>query len=112
MAINSEMKQYLLNSSVLTSFGEWKYEILSVDSARKLASQGSWISAIGHAAAAESLSQLLGIHVELQRIEIEMQVGDRAIVLRFSSRLKHSTDLSIEQAGQLSWQLGLLTRTE
>ena len=112
MATNSEMKQYLLNSSVLTSFGEWKYELLSVESARKLASQGNWISAIGHAATAESLSQLLGVHVELQRIDIEMQAGDQAIVLRLSSRLQHLTDVSIEQVGQLSWQLGLLTRTE
>ena len=108
------MKQYLLNSSVLTSFGQWSYETLTLEQAKILVQRGEWISAIGHKPTAEFLAKTLEITVEYDRHAIEMVNGDQAIVFRFNfdKRLEQWQEISVEKLRALSWQLGLLKRTK
>lgn len=103
------MTTYLLNSAVLTAYGEYSYSPLSVEAAKRVLQQG-YTSAIGHAGSAEFCSQLLEMSVPLNRITIEMQVGDQAVVIRIKGRLPEGGSLSVEQTREMPFEVGLLVR--
>lgn len=103
------MTTYLLNSAVLTAFGEYVYSPVSLDAARVELECG-YTSAIGHAGSAEFCSQLLEMDVSLNRITIEMKVGDRALVIRIKGRLPEGRSLSAAESQELPVEIGLLER--
>jgi len=75
------MALYLLNSAVLTAFGTYSYSPLPPEEARRLVS-GGFTSAIGHPETARVASEILGVEVPVDRVEVHMEPGDRAIVVR------------------------------
>jgi hypothetical protein len=102
---------YLLNSPVLTSYGIFRFTgPLPVARAQQLVSDG-FVSAIGHAGAAEFLGQLLGFEVPVARVTVQMRPGDRALVLRLMERLPETKSLTAEETARIPHELGLLERT-
>lgn len=99
---------YLLNSPILTTYGQWRFEPISIQNARQLVVQNDFISAIGHESTAQILSQLLQQPVVCQRISISMQPSDKALVFRFKQRLPDMRELSLAEIEQLPFELGLL----
>jgi hypothetical protein len=102
-------KMYLLNSPVLTAFGEWSFKPMEVSEARKKVQVG-FTSAIGHETAAQFLKELLAVEVPTNRIAITMEVGDQAIVLRIKERLPEGKVLSCTEMDRIPFELGLLHR--
>ena len=101
---------YLLNSPVLTAYGDWRFEgPISVDQARELLQNG-FASVVGHPASAQFLAEKLGIEVPVNRVAVEMQPGDRAVVLRLKGRLPEGKVLTEEEMKTMPFELGLLTR--
>lgn len=104
------MTTYLLNTPILTSFGQWEFAgPISIDQARARLSQG-FESAIGHEASALFLGQLLNMDIPMRRIAVEMQAGDTALVLRIKTRLPEGKLLSREDMETIPYELGWLIR--
>ena len=106
------MAIWLLNSAVLTSYGHYSYVSITRDEVLRLMQSEPFISAIGHAATATVLSEQLGIEVPMNRIQIAMDVADKAIVFRLRDRLPEYAVLSKVELMTLPSEFGLLTRVE
>ncbi len=61
------MKVTILNTSILTTYGEYSYQKISVKKAQALVAQG-FESAVGHQSTCDVLQSLLGIEVPMNRI--------------------------------------------
>ncbi|QMV15985.1 STIV orfB116 family protein [Vibrio spartinae] len=105
------MAVFLLNSSVLTTFGRYHYTgPLTVPEVKNKLSHG-FVSAIGHENTAKFLTQLTGISIPYQRIAIEMAIGDQAVVFDLKTRLPQEDMMSL-QLENVSFQFGLLVRED
>ncbi|MBI2806664.1 MAG: DUF1874 domain-containing protein [Planctomycetes bacterium] len=101
---------FILNTPILTAFGEWRFEPLAIDQAKAIIRLG-FVSAVGHAASAQFLTLQLGVEVPVNRVAIEMQPGDQAVVLRLQGRLPEGKVLTEDEMKALPFELGLLTRS-
>jgi len=100
--------KYILNTPVLTDYGFYKFEQISLEEAQKMA-KGA-ISAVGHQGAAEALTSLLGVSVDINRQKITMQSGDSALVFKVNERLPEGAVLSAEDTLNLPYEFGRLEK--
>ena len=96
----------IMNSAVLTAFGTYTYRPLSPEEARGLLA-GGFMSAVGHPEAAKAASEILGAEVPVNRAEIHMEPGERAIVVRLKSRPPAGSEV---HASVEAYEVGLLER--
>jgi hypothetical protein len=106
----------LLNTSILTSFGTYTYEPLTLEEARALLRQfqqgGKTIqSAIGHQATAELLSGLLDYPVAVNRMDFKQTVETVALIFKLKGRVPEGKVLSREELEAVGYEFGLLTPT-
>lgn len=103
----------ILNTSILTNFGEYSYTPLEVENVRQLVQhpETNVLSAVGHKATAEILTELLDISVPENRIQYSQEVGDTALVFKLNSRIPEGVILSKPQIEEIGYTFGLLTRT-
>lgn len=102
----------ILNSSVLTNFGEYVYTPLTIQEVIALLNEEPFCSAIGHEEIARFLSGLTGIDIPANRIDYRQAPGDRAIVFKIKDRLKAGEILNTEEMELTEIETGLLVRTK
>jgi hypothetical protein len=108
-------KLTLLNTSIVTAFGDYRYEPLTLEEARALVHvfqrAGKTIqSAIGHQSTADLLSALLEFPVVANRIEFKQTLSDAALVFKLKGRPPEGKVLTRAELEEIGYEFGLLTR--
>jgi dihydroxyacid dehydratase/phosphogluconate dehydratase len=109
------MQLAILNTSIITAFGSFKYSLLSLEDAQNVAQTANMgfgiLSAVGHQSTAEILTELLGFDVPVNRIQFAQEPGQDALVFKLKGRAPEGKILSREEIETVGYEFGLLTRT-
>jgi len=122
----------LLNTSIITSYGTFKFEPIDLERAKSFVQptecncydsrtclycagsgtvQPSFDSAIGHESTAEILTELLGVKVPVNRQNYIQTPGATALVFKLKQRAPEGVILGKEEIERIGYEFGLLTRT-
>ena len=101
---------YVLNTPILTDYGEYEFFKIDLEDAKELLLTEKFVSAVGHESTANFLSKLLTLSVPTNRIAIHMGAGDCAIVFRLLSRLPEGVILTLEEIEKIRYEIGFLRR--
>lgn len=104
-------KVTLFNTSILTDYGSYRYEPLTLDEARTIAVTNDADSAIGHQATADILTELLGFPVAVNRTNAKQTVDELVVVFKLRGRPKEGKILNREEVEAIGYDFGLLSRT-
>jgi hypothetical protein len=99
-------KLYLLNAPIMPNEGIYAFEIVDkqkfVETFNELRNEGyEVVSAIGHEATAKLLTDILNYDVPVNRIAIEFQEKDVALVIKLKQRLEEGKVLNREELQDL-----------
>jgi len=102
---------YVLNTATVPLREGGKYLIkarqLSAEEASEILKREQFISAVGHEATAKALSNVFGVEVQFNRIQITLQPGDKLISINLKKRLPEGQVLKtveeLEQIGYTIW---------
>jgi hypothetical protein len=113
----------LLNTAICTAPGDYTIREITADEAYSMRmtagtlsdEQGGvdppFVSAIGHQATADALSEILGTKVSVNRIAFVQEPGQEAIVLKLRGRLPEGQILDRAALDEIGYDLWLMTRT-
>lgn len=104
------MKLALLNTSIITSDGSYTLETVSLNEAKKLVSESEIDSAIGHEAAAQILSELLGVAVPMNRQMFAQEEGQTALVFKLNGRSPEGQILDRQEIEKVGYSFKKLVR--
>lgn len=111
-------KLFFLNAPVLTTFGDFRFEKLSLEQTQNLINEFAddqekqFVSAIGHSATAEVLTDLLGCKIEASRVEFVQSVEEAALVFKLRHRAPEGVVLNRAEIERIGYEFGLLTKLE
>ncbi|HOA81056.1 MAG TPA: YddF family protein [Defluviitaleaceae bacterium] len=109
------MKNYpvaLFNGTIATTDGLYRIQSISLEEAKKLIEDNGFISAIGHEATSQIMTDLFGINIPMNRIDFKQEVGQKAVVFKLNKRPPEGVILTREQIEKTGYQLKLMERIE
>lgn len=99
----------ILNTSILTNFGKYTYNPLTLEESKILIG-GGFESAVGHESTCEILSSLLGEEIKMNRIQYSQQVGETALVFKLKGRPQEGRVLTVQEIEAIGYEFGSLIR--
>ena len=101
---------YILNSSTLPLKSGKEYLIkakeITVEEARDLLKNNNFVSAIGHESTAQALSNIFGINIPYNRIQIFLDDGDKLISIILKKRLEEGKVIkTVEELEQIGYDI-------
>ncbi len=100
----------ILNTSILTTAGEYKLENISLDEAKELICDCDIDSAVGHEATAQFMTRLLGKEIPAKRQVFQQKVDQRCLVFKLRGRPAEGKILSADEIEEIGYDFQLLTR--
>lgn len=105
----------LLNTSILTEYGDYSYSEIALETAKQLVwdaiQENGFQSAIGHEATAQICSSLLKVAaIPVNRIEYHQNIGDTALIFKLNGRPAEGKILTLEEIEQMGYKWGVLLR--
>jgi len=103
---------YVLNSATLPLVEGKAYLIkarqLSIQEASEMLKKEKFISAVGHEATAKALSNVLGVEIPYNRIQIFLNHGDKLIAIILKKRLPEGTVIkTVEELEAIGYSIWL-----
>ena len=102
----------LFNGTVATTNGLYRIKDIDIESAKGYIKGNDYISAIGHEAPAEIMSELLGIKIPLNRIQFYQEIGQVVVVFKLNQRPPEGEILNREEIERIGYCLKLMERLE
>jgi len=101
---------YILNSATLPLKSGKEYLIkakeITVEEARDLLKNNNFVSAIGHESTAQALSNIFGINIPYNRIQIFLDDGDKLISIILKKRLEEGKVIkTVEELEQIGYDI-------
>jgi len=109
---NGDLPIALFNGTVVTTDGLYRIVQISIEEARQLVASHATYSAVGHKAAADLFSEILGIDVKENRIRFVQQPTQLAIALKLNTRPHEGAVLTKEEMIAIGYTLRLIERLE
>jgi len=108
---------YVLNSATLPLAEGKVYLIkakqLNVQEASELLKKEKFVSAVGHEATAKALSNIFGIEIPYNRVQITLQPGDKLLSIILKKRLEEGKILkTVEEFEQVGYSIWLFEISE
>lgn len=105
-------KILLLNAAVLTANGTFKLSNIALEDVKEMLTEENIMSAIGHSATADIMSELVGINIPTNRIQAKQEAGQRAIIFKLLKRPEEGKILNREEIEEIGYEFLLLERLE
>jgi len=106
----AEMKLAVLNAPVVTSFGNYTYFPIPLESARILINAVNFSSYVGHESTAELMSDILEKPIGYSRKMLKQRVGQMALVFKLKIRPEEGKILTRPEVEKHGYEFGLLYR--
>jgi hypothetical protein len=104
------MKVVLLNTTIVTTDGDYSIKTISLDKAKELVKSADVLSAIGHQSTADIVSKLLEIPVKMNRIIYNQEVGDIALCFKLKGRPEEGKILTAEEIETIGYEFKTMER--
>lgn len=105
-------KILLLNAAVLTANGTFKLSNIALEDVKEMLNEENIMSAIGHSATADIMSELVGITIPVNRIQAKQESGQNAIIFKLLKRPEEGKILNREEIEEIGYEFLLLERLE
>jgi len=102
----------LFNGTVATTNGLYSVKDIDIDSAKEYIRERGYVSAIGHEATAQIMSEILEADIPMNRIQFYQQAGQIAIVFKLNKRPDEGIILDKEEVEQIGYSLKVMERIE
>lgn len=100
----------LFNGPIVTTNGLYRIHDIDVDTAKRLIQKHGFISAIGHEATAQIMSDLFDMNIPMNRIQFHQDVHQLAIAFKLKERPEEGVILSIDELESIGYGLKLMER--
>lgn len=106
------MKLAILNTSILTTEGTFKLTGITLEEAQKIVkeNEGNILSAVGHQATADILTELLNTEIPMNRINFAQEEGQKALVFKLNGRAPEGVILNREQIEEIGYKFQILEK--
>lgn len=105
-------KILLLNTAIMTANGTFRLSNISLEDVKEMLTEENIISAIGHNATAEIMSELVGIAIPTNRIQAKQEAGQKAIIFKLLKRPEEGKILNREEIEEIGYEFLLLERLD
>lgn len=102
----------VFNGPVVTTTGLYRVSNISVEDAKELLRNNPVISAVGHKASAEIISEVLDADVPMNRIQFSQQKGQKAIIFKLNTRPPEGVILNRAEIEAIGFTFRLMERIE
>ena len=102
----------ILNTSIITAPGRYEYKLIDLSEAKRMVTENSYQSAVGHQSTCDILSKLLGVDIPLNRIQFIQEPGYPALVFKLKGRPEEGRVLTVEEIEDIGYEFGRLLRIE
>lgn len=106
----TEMKIAVLNGPIVTSFGNYTYFPVPIESAKILINAAEFSSFVGHESTAQIVSELLEKPIGYSRKELKQKIGQIALVFRLKQRAPEGKVLNKTEVEEIGYEFGILYR--